>query len=50
MFSAKIVEIDGTLRGPNKPLPPTPTDLNGEKTGDSDDDEEGGTLLISNKN
>jgi serine/threonine protein kinase len=24
---AKIVEVDGTLRGPNKPLPPTPSDI-----------------------
>lgn len=41
--------MDATLRGPNKPLPPTPIDLNiEEKTEDSDEDEDG-TLLISNK-
>lgn len=43
------MEIDGTLRGPNKPLPPTPTDLNVEEKIDENEKEESNTLLISNK-
>lgn len=41
--SAKVVEVDGTLRGPNKPLPPTPNDHA------PDDGAEDGTLLASRK-
>jgi serine/threonine protein kinase len=43
--SAKVVEIDGTLRGPNKPLPPTPND----HSPDSEMPIEDGTLLASHK-
>uniref|UniRef100_A0AC34GKM6 Uncharacterized protein n=1 Tax=Panagrolaimus sp. ES5 TaxID=591445 RepID=A0AC34GKM6_9BILA len=43
--SAKVVEIDGTLRGPNKPLPPTPND----HSPDGDLPAEDGTLLASRK-
>uniref|UniRef100_A0A914YR29 Uncharacterized protein n=1 Tax=Panagrolaimus superbus TaxID=310955 RepID=A0A914YR29_9BILA len=43
--SAKVVEIDGTLRGPNKPLPPTPND----HSPDADMPAENGTLLASHK-
>uniref|UniRef100_A0A7E4VN09 non-specific serine/threonine protein kinase n=1 Tax=Panagrellus redivivus TaxID=6233 RepID=A0A7E4VN09_PANRE len=39
---AKVVEIDGTLRGPNKPLPPTPSEASPDHEGD-------GTLLVNRK-
>ncbi|KAH7728303.1 CRE-MIG-15 protein [Aphelenchoides avenae] len=38
---AKVVSVDGTLRGPNKPLPPTPSDITPDSDGPLDD----GTLI-----
>lgn len=39
---ANMYQADGTLRGPNKPLPPTPADL-------SPDEPHDGTLMIHQK-
>jgi hypothetical protein len=40
--SGNMYQSDGTLRGPNKPLPPTPADLSPDEPND-------GTLMIHQK-